>query len=105
MTARMAISVGCGEEPDGWICTVFVGDDPGRTTHEVTVARDDLERLAPGAVEPSDLVRASFDFLLAREPRDSILRAFSLPVIGKYFPGYPAEIGRTVAGRQAPAGS
>lgn len=53
----------------------------------------DLARLAPGATEPSDLVRRSFEFLLAREPKESILRSFELPAIGRYFPEYERSIG------------
>jgi hypothetical protein len=45
-----------------------------------------------GHVAPGELVRASFEFLLEREPATSILREFSLDVISQYFPGYPAEI-------------
>jgi hypothetical protein len=37
-------------------------------------------------------VRASFEFLLEHEPATSILRTFSLDVIGQYFPSYPADI-------------
>jgi len=37
-------------------------------------------------------VRRSFAFLLAREPRESILREFELPVIARYFPEYPKAI-------------
>lgn len=63
-----------------------------RTTHEVTVTGSDLNRLAPGAADPEDLVRRSFAFLLAREPGESILRRFDLPAIGRYFPEYEREI-------------
>jgi hypothetical protein len=37
--------------------------------------------------------------LLEREPKESILGRFDLPVIGTYFPGYEAEIGRRIRGR------
>jgi hypothetical protein len=57
----------------------------------------DLERLAPGATDPSSLVRASFAFLLERESRESILRRFELMVIERYFPEYPGEIVRRLA--------
>jgi hypothetical protein len=60
--------------------------------HDVTVRRADLERLAPGADDPGDLVRRSFLFLLDREPPSAILRTFDLPVIGRYFPEYDAAI-------------
>ena len=45
-----------------------------------------------GHVAPGELVRASFEFLLEREPATAILRVFGLDVISQYFPGYPAEI-------------
>ena len=78
---------------DGWTCRVLVTDDNGSTSeHDVAVARQDLARLAPGAADPADLVRRSFLFLLAREPKESILRSFDLPVIGRYFPEYEREI-------------
>jgi hypothetical protein len=38
------------------------------------------------------LVRASFAFLLDREPASSILPKFSLDVIARYFPEYRREI-------------
>ena len=44
------------------------------------------------------LVEASFAFLLERETKESILREFDLPVIGRYFPEYEPEIGRRLAG-------
>jgi hypothetical protein len=39
-------------------------------------------------------VRASFAFLLDHEPKESILRAFDLPIIGRYFPRYEADVRR-----------
>lgn len=44
-----------------------------------------------------DLVRASFSFLLEREPAAAILRRFGLDVIERYFPEYRAEIARRAA--------
>jgi hypothetical protein len=77
---------------DGWLCTVGVTDGRGTTHHEVRVRRADVARLAPGAPDPTDLVRRSFEFLLEREPKESILRAFELPVILRYFPEYESTI-------------
>jgi hypothetical protein len=77
----------------GWTATVVVTDPDGSASrHEVAVTREILERFAPGAGDPDDLVRRSFEFLLAREPKESILGAFDLPVIGRYFPEYEREI-------------
>ena len=78
--------------PGGLITEWFPRADVSPSEHDVAVARDDLARLAPGADDPVDLVRRSFVFLLAREPKESILRSFDLPVIGRYFPEYEREI-------------
>lgn len=63
----------------------------GASRHRVTVPAgfgdEDLERV----------VRASFEFLLEREPASSILSAFSLDVIGRYFPEYEDELPRRLA--------
>ncbi len=82
---------------EGWLCEVTVRDD-GATHHRVRVSRTDLARLAPGASDPEDLVRASFGFLLAHEPKESILREFNITVIGRYFPDYEREVGRRTGG-------
>ena len=74
---------------------VTVEDDGSATRHEVTVTREDVERYAPSAT-PERLLEASFEFLLAREPKESILRSFELPVIVRYFPDYPAAIRRAI---------
>lgn len=92
--ARDTIEVHCGPDgAGGWRCEVQVGDDPEHTIHDVAVEPDTLARLAPGADDPTDLVRASFAFMLTHEPRESILRSFELSVIGRYFPKYEREIG------------
>ncbi|MGH2417373.1 MAG: hypothetical protein ACRDFY_03485 [Candidatus Limnocylindria bacterium] len=87
------MSVGCEPHDGGWRCSVTVGDDVGATEHSVLVDRETLDDLAPGG-DPEDLVRASFEFLLEREPRASIMRSFELPIIGRFFADYPGEIRR-----------
>ncbi len=86
--------VDCRDARRGWSCSVTVGDDPDATTHEVTVTSEELARLRPGDATPDSLVADAFAFLLAREPRESILRSFDLPVIGRYFPDWEREIER-----------
>lgn len=88
------IEVSCRLTPEGFACDVTVGTDAGATHHLVSVSQQELARLAPGHYDPTELVQASFEFLLAREPRESILRRFELPVIERYFPGYEDEIRR-----------
>jgi hypothetical protein len=88
------IDVHCEPAGDGWRCRVTVTDGRSSSAHEVSVSRVDLDRLAAGADDPANLVRRSFAFLLAREPKESVLDRFDLPVIGRYFPEYEREIRR-----------
>jgi L-2-hydroxyglutarate oxidase LhgO len=50
-----------------------------------------------GARDAETLVRASFEFLLAREPAGSILPRFDLSVIERYFPEWREEMRRMTA--------
>ena len=81
---------------DGSRYLVTVTEGGRSTTHEVTVWPSDVARYAPGAT-PEALLRASFEFLLAREPKESILRRFDLAIIEQYFPEYPGVIGTMVS--------
>jgi hypothetical protein len=58
----------------------------------VEVTRSDVKRLAPGS-SVEDLVKRSVEFLVEREPPQSILRRFTLADIERYFPEYPRVIG------------
>ena len=73
-----------------FVVAVRVGG--GETRHRVTLSETDYHRLAGGLATPGELVIASFRFLLDREPKESILRSFDLPVIGHYFPEYEREL-------------
>lgn len=89
-----SIEVRCDPAPDGWSCRVdVVGQDRSVTHHDVGVTTGDFARLAPGATDPTDLVRRSFVFLLEREPKEAILRAFDITVIGRYFQDWETRIG------------
>jgi len=89
---RNDVAVVCEPAPGGWTCRVTVSGPGPATRHEVAVPAGDLARLAPGAGDPVDLVARSFAFLLAREPKESILARFDLLVIARYFPEYEREI-------------
>jgi len=70
---------------------VEVHEGASISSHTVTASADDLQRYG-GDVQPETLIEKSFEFLLEREPKESILRAFDLPVIEQYFPDYPKNI-------------
>jgi hypothetical protein len=90
MAARIAIEI--AERNDGWLATVRVQDGTTSTEHEVMVRRETYDALARSGVTPEELVRASFAFLLEREPQSAILRTFDLSVISRYFPEYEREV-------------
>jgi hypothetical protein len=71
---------------------VEVGSGPRTSTHQVEVPDGYEAELGLATVPGAELVRASFEFLLEREPASSILRRFGLDVIERYFPEYRAEI-------------
>lgn len=79
------------ETGDSTTYTVTV-EGRSRSVHTVTVAPGYAESLTGGRVSTAVLVKASFEFLLEREPNTSILRRFDLPVIGRYFPEYEDNI-------------
>ena len=77
---------------------VEVKEGDTQTIHDVTIASEDLTTLGRGH-GPHALLEESFRFLLEREPKEAILPRFELLVIARYFPDYPAEITRRMAGR------
>ena len=90
------IDVSTAPRGDGWEFHVTVSQGGGHTTHRVTMTRDVYERLTDAKRPPEELVRASFEFLLEREPKESILSEFDITVISRYFPRYEDEITRRV---------
>lgn len=74
---------------------VRVTDEDGSATeHDVTLSAVDHERLGTGYPDPDAFIRACFVFLLAREPKGSILRSFDVSEISTYFREFEAEITR-----------
>ena len=71
---------------------VRVSENGSETSHRVTVRPEDYLRLTGGKVDAPELVKKSFEFLLEREPKESILGKFDLTVISRYFPKYEQAI-------------
>lgn len=59
------------------------------SAHEVRLRTADFGVLSGGTMSEEQLLRASFVFLLEREPKESILREFDIMTIARYFPEYP----------------
>ncbi|RIA56857.1 hypothetical protein [Dichotomicrobium thermohalophilum] len=73
---------------------VTVAEDASETRHHVTMAREDFARLSRGDTTPDQIIEAAFQFLLDREPKESILARFDVSVISRYFPEFERELSR-----------
>jgi len=61
---------------------------------EYNVGLDDeyWQDLTGGKITKEELIKKSFEFLLEREPKESILSRFNLRIISQYFPEFEEEI-------------
>ena len=71
---------------------VVVSNGKGETRHRVTMTKETCERLAAGRCTAEHVIEAAFQFLLDREPKESILGAFDVTVISRYFPEFEREL-------------
>ena len=81
-------------EDDKYIFEIDVREADSETKHKVTVSESDYDEITGGKIAPQELVRKSFEFLLSRESKESILRQFDLMDISGYFPEYKEESSR-----------
>jgi hypothetical protein len=87
----VSVEVRTSRESDGWSVDVWVHDPKGRSHHRVRVSQAELLRYGRGR-SVDELIRASFEFLLQREPPSSILADFELSTIEHYFPEFKESI-------------
>jgi hypothetical protein len=80
------------EKADASHFRVRVVEAGSESVHQITLDPKDLARLAGVTLEPEELIGKSFEFLLEREPKESILSRFDLSVISRYFPEYERDI-------------
>ncbi len=71
---------------------VTVQEGGAATVHRVKVDSGYALKLTGGRASTEELLLLSFEFLLEREPKESILRSFDLPLIGYYFPEYEGTV-------------
>jgi len=79
-------------DKDSIVYRVEVIEEDSKTTHKVELNRDDYQNFTDGKIAPEQLVQCSFEYLLDREPKESILSSFNVSVISHYFPEYAREI-------------
>lgn len=77
---------------DDIVFRVEVKEGDSKSEHLVEVTHDYYNFLTGRKIAMEELVQKSFDFLLEREPKESILRKFNLKKISYYFPEYEKRI-------------
>jgi len=75
---------------------VIVEGNDDKTQHLVSLDDDYYHLLTQGRIGKEELIRKSFQFLLEREPKESILAKFNLKLIKSYFPEFEKEIAKGV---------
>jgi len=88
--ADITVSLVSDGDPMRFSAAVREGDS--RSEHDVTAAKADVERLSRAGEKPEEFLERVFEFLLAREPKESILSSFDVSVISRYFPEFESEI-------------
>jgi len=71
---------------------VTVDEDNSKSTHTVTLDDQYHKKLSGGIIPKEELIKKSFEFLLERESKESIMRSFNLKVISRFFPEYESYI-------------
>jgi hypothetical protein len=67
---------------------VVARDARGESRHRITIDPDEARSWGKLGAEPSRCVEAAMRFLIDREPKESILTAFDMSVIRRYFPEF-----------------
>lgn len=80
------------EDESAFMFAVEVAQSGSTSAYEVTLQAADFERLARPSESKEAFVERCFEFLLAREPKESILTSFDVAVISTYFPEFESEI-------------
>ena len=71
---------------------VFIKEGNTRTEHVVILDENYYQYLTGGKIEKEELIKKSFEFLLKRESKESILSKFNVRIIKTYFSEYEEEI-------------
>lgn len=96
---RVIVSTLSPLDDNRWSYLVEVTESDGsgsQTRHEVSMDKEYYEKISTGIVGPEDFVKKSFEFLLRREEKYSILKEFNIKQIREYFPEYETEIKKII---------
>jgi hypothetical protein len=83
-------------DDNSWRYEVKITESDGsgsNTTHLITMNKDYyMDMTERGRIIPEEFIKKSFEFLLDRESKDSILQQFDISIINDYFPEYEREM-------------
>ncbi len=80
------------ESDDTLTFDVDVADAGSSSRHVVTLSRADFGDVSDRFSDADEFIRYCFDFLLEREPKESILSRFDVRDIGRYFPEFTRDV-------------
>jgi len=80
------------KDNEGYNFDVYVKDPDSTTTHKVDMSESQYQELTKGRISPEVLIERSFQFLLSKEPKESILPVFNIVDIMRFFPEYKDRI-------------
>jgi hypothetical protein len=86
------IDVKLRQSSDPYAFEVRVTERGAETRHRVTMTDATFRKLGGETASPERVVEAAFEFLLDREPKESILGSFDVNVISRYFPEFESDI-------------
>ena len=93
--ARISVTTSTPLDSNTWKYNVEIIESDGsgsKTNHEVTMKKDYYLGQTGGRMIPEEFVKKSFEFLLERENKGSILRQFDINQINDYFPEFKKEL-------------
>ena len=81
-----------GETDDELRFDVTVTEAGSTSRHAVTVQRKDFDEQGDRFSDPEQFVGRCMEYLLEREPKESILARFDIRDIGTYFPEFNRDV-------------
>ena len=80
------------ESDDAFTFEVGVSEAGSSSRHVVTLSHWDFDAQGDRFSEPEEFVRRCIEYLLEREPKESILASFDVQDIGTYFPEFKRDV-------------
>jgi len=71
---------------------VTIKERDSKTEHTVILDDGYYQKLTNKKITKEKLIKKSFEFLLEREPKESILSKFNLKIIKNYFPVFEEKL-------------